>query len=352
MIGGEPGMLGAYRGIGFNRRTWQAGNAIGRAARPYVKDLISRAKSAWRRGKDKRGAKTQTRRLARSRPFIAATKQLANGFGGETKSFFTHTIPRAPNLKQKLLGKNTYSRSSGFSSASTQGLQNAINLGRYFDAVDISGMFTSISQTTSAANAAKVLLLSCHATALITNATNDEVHATIYDVMVRQDGGSLNIDPAATFLAGNLDASGGAAADATLPGVTPWNNPRFSAAYKILGATPLVLSSGKTHTHTVNYAPNQVFNKERIVINNSLGPIGQLTCYSFIVHHGTPVHDSTTETLVTLGISKLDIVLLESITWQVMLQNYPSNSITTTLATNLTGEQWMTDGPTDTANAS
>jgi len=282
-------------------------------------------------------------------------KQVPAGGGGESKSSFSLLKPKIKSTTLGFLGKNTVVRSSGFSGTSTQGVQTATMLGRYFDVPDLTNAFGAVGYTTATAalRAAKIILLGIRAKNLITNAETTNCHFTIYDVMSTNDEGVNNVNPAATFLAGNVDANGGAAADATVPGTSPYSNPRFVNCYKVLQQTPVILAPGMTHTHYVNYSPNRVFNLEKIYAPGlSVGPVGDLTIYSFIVHHGTPVHDDTTETSVTLGLSKLDIVVMEEIQFQQAIRDYAFNSISTTLATNLTGFQMAENAPTDIADNS
>lgn len=267
-------------------------------------------------------------------------KQFPSGGGGESKSFFKLIKPNRTLLGKFEVTKHSLNRSLGFASSATQGKQTAFNLGAMFNSADIVNIFTAVGQTSTGQNSAKAFLESAHARALITNAETTNVHFTIYDCMARLDGGALNTDPAATFLAGNVDAVGGAAADATIPGTSPFSNPRFVEAFKVLKKTDVILAPGQTHQHNMHYAPNRLISNERQVISGvGSGPLAGLTVWPMIIQHGTPVHGLAALTSVTLGASKLDVVTLEEIRYKVALYNYAINSITTTLATGLTGEQ-------------
>lgn len=281
-------------------------------------------------------------------------KQLAAGGGGESKSYFTQVNKNRSKIGKLELSEATIGRSNGFASSSTQGLQTAVNLSELFDATDVDAMFTAAGIATDPGqNAAKVFINSGHATAFITNAESTNVHFTIFDLISTMDGGSLNTDPATVFLAGFVDAVGGAAANGTLIGSSPYNNPRFTQCYRIVKDTPIILGPGQTHTHNIHYAPNRMFNHEKSRINAvASGPITGLSYHCMIVQHGTPVHDATTETTVTIGLSKLDIVLCEQLSFKTGAVSYPTNSISTTLVTNATGEQMIPDAPTDSADTS
>lgn len=342
-------------GIGFNRRTWQAGNAIGRGMRPYIKMAVDKIRKYSNLQRAKRSLFKDKKRAVRGRPFVAARGAQIEGAGGESHFYFTKFNPRIKSSALGFLGKNTVGRSSGFSTASTQGLQNATMLGTYWGAADVINAFTAVGETTATAayRAAKAVLLGLTAKAVIVNAENTNVHFDIYDVLCRTDSATNNPDPASTFLAGNVDANGGAAADATIPGTTPYSNPRFVASYKILQKTTVVLHGGGIHTHNVRYDVNKIQSLEKIYTSGlSAGGLAGLTICSFIVQYGSPVHDGTTETSVTLGKSKLDIVLMEELYFKQSIRDYSFNGLSTTLATNLTGEQMVRDNPVDQTDES
>lgn len=340
------------RGFGINRNTFNTVSNMSRSAKPYVMSLYKKAKSYLSRGKTKRSNNMNTKR-ANSGSGIG--RQIPAAGGGESRSFFTRRNPKIKgSTALQFLGKNTVCRSSGFSTTSAQGVQSATLLNRQFDVVDVINIFTAVGETTAAApyRSAKAILLSSNAKALITNAETTNVHFTIFEVLSTTDAGTNNLDPASTFLAGNVDANGGAAADATIPGTSPYSNPRFVQNYRILQKTPIILSPGQTHVHNIKYDLNKVYSLEKVYSTGSTtGGLAGVTISSFIVQHGTPVHDDTTETSVTIGLSKLDIVLLEEISFQQMIRDYAFNSITTTLATNLTGFQMAEGTPADVADA-
>jgi len=347
-------MLGPYRGdargIGFNRATWNAGNRIGRAARPYVKTLVQKAKSAWRKSRDKAGAAQQKYRESRST--AANGVQVSAGGGGESKDHFR--FGKRKSLKGsafKATGVSTNVRADALSASAAQGQQNVASLGSFMDGADLRAIFTALGETTTAYNAAKVHLKDIHAEQLITNASSINVHAVIYDLMARHDGfTTVNPNPTTVFTLGMADAQSTAAAnDYLIVGVTPWNNPRFRELYQILNQTKIILSPGQTHSHNVTYNINRIINQERYIGNTS-GPIGGLSMYSMIVFHGTPVHDAATELVISTGLCKLDIVYKEQVTYQQIAVPNPFNSIVSSFATVTAPEQWVPNNPTDTAD--
>lgn len=337
-------------GIGINRRTWRNGRLVGK----YLKRGYDLVKPYLKRTKAKRSVKLeQTRSLRRAFNGV----QVPAGGGGESKSSFSLVKKNYSNIGKLELTDGAVARSSGFSSATTQGLQTSINVGSYLNNTDIANIVTVAAGLSAAGQAStKLFVKSAHATIMITNAEFTNVHFTIYDLEQKIDASTtLNPDPSTVFLAGGVDATGGAAANFTLPGSAPYSNPRFMAGYKILKQTPVILSTGQTHTHNVHYAPNKILDFEHSIMNaiSGGGLAGRIpTVWTMIVQHGTPVHDDTTETSVTIGASKLDIVIMETIKYKYCAVGYALNSITTTLATNLTGFQAAESTPVDIADAS
>lgn len=341
------------RGFGINRNTYNTVSRMSNAAKPYVKSLYSKAKRYLTSGKSKRNNNVSNRRIASG---SGIGKQIAAGGGGESKSFFTRVNkPYMPSKLDKMLAADTVNRSSGSSSSSGQGVQNAKLLNMSWDAADVTNAFATLSeaQGTAATRACKLLLGACRSKAFITNAESTNVHFTIYDVLSKTDAGTNNADAPTQFLAGFVDQNGGTANDSGYVGSTPWGNPRFIANYKVLQQTPIILSPGQTHVHSIHYDPQKYFNLERLYANaTTSGGLAGLTLQSFLIQHGTPVHDDTTETSVTIGISKLDIVLTEQLQYKKILRDSPYASITTSLVANLTGFQMAEGTPADVADAS
>lgn len=351
--------FGGNRGIGINRATWNAGNAIGRAARPFVNragrrlqstlsSMYSGLASRAQQQRDTRAARRQTRRRLRG---VQRSPQRPSG-GGETKTAHTKSNPKLGlGLAKMLLGKNTVHRSGSGSSTAPQGLQNFTVPGNHLTVTDVDNSFTAIGGTFAGAASGKMAFLSLHSTILISNASSHNCHATIYDVMARHDGSDINTGPSSLLTTGGVDANNGTASDYTFPGSTPYDNPRFLEAYQILQKSPIIMSPGQTHAHRFTYEINKIISKERLINSDSAGPLGGLSVYSFVFFHGVPVHSAAAEGTVTLGTAKLDWVWTESLTFQVMDRNYVNNSITSGLLTNVSDpEQWTEDAPTDTAN--
>jgi len=293
----------------------------------------------------------------RSRTLTATTqkkrgKQIPSG-GGESKSFTTVKNPKLPyGIVKNLLAPNSISRNGAASLATSSALQAVQTIGSYFDVVDMQNMFNAISQGVTGNNSGRIALESCNAKHLYTNSTSTNAHMTIYDCIARHDGSDINTGPLVVLQQGGADIIGGSVNDYLTPGTSPYSNPRFTSSYKIVKETPICLNPGQTHTHFVNYQPNKIVNKERIVTSDLAGPIGDVSMYTFIIVHGTPAHEAAAETTVSLSLAKIDYVWMETIRYRTMLVNSIYGTITNTLPVLTAGEQWTTDNPTDTANAS
>lgn len=321
------------------KKTWDAGQKIGRWA-----------KRKWDQKKS-REEKTDKRRTRSKNQAPVMGVQIPSS-GGESRSL---TVIKNPKLSlgvaKDLLGVNSVNRTFSGTSTALVGLQNVVLMGAYCDVGDIQNAFTNIAQTAVGTNSSKLAYLSVHSNVFITNSSSINNHVDIYDVVSRQDGSDTNLTPVAVLTAGGVDAVNGVATDYTVPGYTPYENTRFTSAYKIYKRTPIILSPGQTHVHSVVYKINKVFAKERIVTSDLAGPIGGITYFTFAFFHGTPVHDAATEAVVTTGQTKLDFVQLESLKYQGMLFNYASNSIVNGLSTTMVGpEQFAENNPLDTAD--
>lgn len=272
--------------------------------------------------------------------------------GGESKSSFYLTRPAIKQTKmEKMLGSNRVVTNASGSVACVSGSQNVIRVSTLWDVTDITNALTDVGETATGTNSAKIALLSGTADIMFTNSNAScNAHCIIYDVMSRNDGSDINTNPVGVFQAGGADAVGGATTDYLIPGSTPYANPRFASAYKILQTTPLILHAGATHVHRVRYKPNKVLSRERAVTSDAAGPIGNVTLYSFIVFYGTPVHSAAAETTVSTGIVKLDYVITESLQFKCMQLNYALNSMVNSLTVIADPEQFVELPPTDAAN--
>lgn len=309
------------------------------------------AKRQWEQRKSRQG-KTAARRSQAKRAIVGVQQEQGGG-SGDSKSFTAFgrfKSKRNKGFAESIVGQHVVRRSGSSTASCAQAVQNVMLLNVHLDAADVSNLYTSLSQTSSIYNASKLYIKRVVADTMMTNASSLHIYCTIYDCIAKLDGfTTVNTSAAVAFTLGGADAGGGAAADYTALGTTPWDNPRFLASYRIIKQTPLVLAAGQTHTHTVKYEVNRVINKERVTLNGS-GPIAGLTVYSMVVFHGTPVHDLATEGTITSGVAKLDTVNKEGIYYTQVLYPAPFNSISTSLAAVTSPEQWTEEVPADTLN--
>lgn len=330
----------------------QYGPQAVRSVSNYVGGVAQRAAGALTRQRNMRTARTEQSRLRGARKAVPTGKQIPSG-GGESKSYTTVTNPKmAMGIAKELLAPNLINRNGAGTISTTSGLQAQQLIGSYFDVVDIQNAFNAISQGATGNNSGKIALQSLHSTHLYTNSCSNNTHMTIYDCIARHDGSDTNTSPTNVIQLGGADITGGGVNDYLTPGTSPFNNPRFTSSYKIVKQTPVILSPGQTHVHRVNYQVNKILNKERIVTSDLAGPVGDITMYTFIIIHGTPAHEVAAENTVSLSLAKIDYVFMESFTYRAMLVNSIYGTITNSLPVLTAGEQWTTDNPTDTANAS
>jgi len=349
-------------GIGFNRQTWQRGQAIGRGLRDGYRYLSNRfTQRGSTNDRVARRATVQrvlraTQQAARRRPVPRVNRMMFGRqqptSGGESKSSYVMVKPNYHSRLTKYLGAFSINRNRSTTATATQGRQTLLLIGDHFTADDINQVFIMLAETSAGYNAAKVFVQSTTSHALITNASNTNMHATIFDCCAKVDGfTTVNPDPVTVLSAGGIDAQGGVATDIFIPGTMPWNNPRYKACYETTQQTSIILSPGQVHVHKVKLSVHNLFNKERITTNGA-GPLAGLSYYSFVIFHGTPMHDAATELSIGLSPVKLDVVQLETVQYKQVATPHAFSSITSSIPTNITaGEQWVEDNPTDTAAA-
>lgn len=177
----------------------------------------------------------------------------------------------------------------------------------------------------------------------LVNASATNSSLIIYDIIARRDISTVskNQSPAIAWSYG-IDQSGGANTDYTVVGSTPWESPMFNTFYKVVQKTPISLSPGELHRHFTTFSPNKV-------VSDTLGDsvaygIRDLSCWTLIVHHGMPAHDSTTTTSVTIDPSALDVVHSMTVDTKLLQKTdtvwTKSNNLSTTFAV---GEQFINE---------
>jgi len=291
------------------RQRRQAGNVLSSGV-SRVRDYLGSRSSA-------RSARTSSRRAAGGSrgstvpsQRVYATPQVIAG-DGDSKSSFTlaKTSKQVIGKLSKEMTPSIVYNNSAQRLEITEGLQSSAIIGDYFTDTDVGLTFTAQGAT---ALSTKLFIKSCHSEMMIKNQENTAARLKIYDVICKKDTNATTTSPYQAFVAGFADAgTGGTAAAATYVGATPYDNARFTSFFKILNSTPVTLSSGATHTHTVNYAPNRMVSNEDATDVGGSG-IGGLTVYSLLVYHGTPINAIDTQTEVTTSPCALDVVQSET----------------------------------------
>lgn len=298
---GDQGLyqMNAYRGrqgFGINRQTWNRGVAVGKFLKKGYQYLKGKPKRLLL--KDKPRPKTSNRAQTGIQLPIA---------GGDSKSYFSRV-----NKKKAFEGKLNFTPSIvvnnlGFRIESGVGVQESVVLAAHYTVADSALAFT----LSSTAASAKINFKTCHSESMITNQSNINARIYLYDVIARRASTDTNTQASTVFQLGFADNStGGAAADYSVVGTSPYGNPRFVQYFKILKQTDITLSPGATHTHIVHVAPNRIMSN--IDFTAADGDfVGGWTHYTLMVFHGTPLNDINTQTQVSVGAISLDVVQKE-----------------------------------------
>lgn len=316
--------LGRY-GLGFNRRTWNLGRSVGNLAKKGIKSYFSNRKR-------KSSAPPAARRLAKRSKSTMRGYQAPTG-GGDSKSSFTLVKPmqgKASEVSKELEPSYVVNNSSGRQEA-TIGKQNFVLVGDYFTSQDINQGFTLLNTVATA----KILLQSVRGETLITNQENVNGRFTIYDIICRKETDATVTDPYAAITTGFADASSGNINDYLVPGASPFANARFTEYFKVLQSTEVILSPGACHSHVVTYKPNKYFSHE-LSSRVAGGGIGELTIYTLVQFHGTPVNDLTTQTQVSLSHIAMDYVQKEEYKYSYLHQSSATHNIVQTIPTAFT----------------
>jgi len=329
-------MLGAYNGGtqlgGFNggsiytpnnlKVAWGLGKNLGKGLKRKADEYF---KSAPSRKKVKFTGKTRNR--GSSAGFRENKSDQISIAGNDSKSYYTSIKKTKTNLgKLEQVPQIIVNNTSGRLSCSP-GVQQWATLGTYYDRSDLNQQITLAGG--AAAFSFRIMIRSIMAKAMITNQESANCYATLYDIVPKRDGNTTVPDPLTLIQAGYADNNGGAATNYTVPGTTPWSNPRFTEFFTIKNITPIVIGPGSTHSHNVHYAPNKLISHE--LDNFITGGIKGVSMYTLIQFHGSPVNDITTKTQVSLSSIALDYVLMEEYKFAYTAQNYAAASIVNSL---------------------
>lgn len=130
---------------------------------------------------------------------------------------------------------------------------------------------------------------------MMTNQENTNVELFIYDLVAKKDG---SITPEGAWSGGLTDEGGNASYRNTV-GISPFVSPQFNAYWKVLKKTRVVLGTGQSHCHYINWKCQKVFNQEKLA--DSPYYIKGLSYATMIIQTGLPVTDTTGSTVTTAG---------------------------------------------------
>lgn len=292
-----------YRTPGINRSTWELGRSLGKRIIQAGRDWKSKRSS-------QQDVKRQVKKEASTRILSSEGNQIPTG-GGDSRSFFSIYKPKKSNISKLELTKSIVVNNSFQRVEAPIGQQNYAIIGDYYTDGDINLQFTAVSGAVSS----KLVLKRVRGESLITNQENVNARITLMDVMARRDGAVLAPNPGEAFRLGFADNSTGTVTDYQVPGTNVYGNPRFLEYFKVLKTTEVILSPGAVHSHVVNYVPNKLFSHE-VTSFTTPTSVANLTLYTFIVFHGSPINDITTQTTVSLSHIALDIVQKEQYEFQ------------------------------------
>lgn len=291
-------MYGGRYGVGINRRTWRAGQTVGRVLKRW-----------WRGANDQRPRQQAARtaqkasyRKGSARGTIGKLDSGVTAFGisgpGSQSKYAWPAQPKVMALEK--MPRNIYVQPFiGTSVTSAIGQQVYTQAASMFTPTDLTAMFNLVH----ASVLTRLYFESAYQEVMIANPLNTSLRIKIYDVECKRDigavaGGGGNMGtPLLTLLNTLGDLSGGAAADFKVIGTTPFDNPVFMEYYKIAKVTNLLLGGGQEHVHVVTAHPNKVL--DSTIPEYSPYGIQGLTKYVMLQIFGMPANDSTTKTQVS-----------------------------------------------------
>lgn len=139
--------------------------------------------------------------------------------------------------------------------------------------------------------------------------------------MTRRD---TSYDPVSSWNTGLLDSSTGSNNSYSLA-ITPFTSSLFTSQFRVLKQQRVALPPGTTHAHVVNYRPNKVFNTE--ILRESSSALAGMTIFTMFVGHGSPIDDSTNNSLVSTSACILNVVQTKQLrySWVADTQNNFTN---------------------------
>lgn len=175
------------------------------------------------------------------------------------------------------------------------------------------------------------------------NASSTNSVVTLYDIVCKGDCSSAgkNSSPGVAWSYG-VDQEGGSSTDYKVIGSVPTDSYMFNKFYKIVQKTRVSMAPGQMHRHQVTFRPQRKV--QGFWVDAAPYGLANTTCWTLIVHHGSPAHDSTTNTSVTIDVSSLDIVRKYTYAYKFLEDSNANWQKTNNLATTFAvGEQFVNE---------
>lgn len=271
--------------------------------------------------------KTKPRKKTFKRKSVYGEKVKYDGTMSSTfHRWVNRTKPfRAPGFKQ-IMAPQFFVENAAANLTTAIGLQNFLSGGgpALFTPFDINAIYTQAASITASGLAVpnlktqKVLIDSCTSELLITNATNDVVHLTIYDCVARRDIANASYwNPGQAWLTGATDQ--GNVAIPTYVGSNPFQTAAFTQFWIVEKVFDVNLHSGGHHRHSSKSIVNHIINDELVQeMPAASASYGKLTRYQFVVIHGYPLNDSTTKTQVSTAGVAIDMVWRKQYKYRIL----------------------------------
>lgn len=259
-------------------------------------------------------------------------REFEEGGNSLTKCNFGYQKPFVPKSILMAYPQQIYDFNFAYEASSTVGLQDYTQI-NYIDPTVVNSLIAENDQ---------MFITNFDAEMLVVNSSSSNSSLIFYDIICRKDCAVTNIASPGAAWAHGVDIEGGSATDYKVIGSTPTESIAFNQFYKIVQKTPITLGPGQMHRHRASFAPNKLI-KGQYSANVAYGLQG-LSCWTMIVHHGMPAHDSTTVTNVTIDVSDLDIVWKLSLRYKDLNKSTGAWTKTNNLATTFAvGEQFVNE---------
>lgn len=232
---------------------------------------------------------------------------------GASQSFFKKSYK--PRLATKILKELQPIRALVETSAeritTTQyGVQRVTSVAQ-FPCGAISNFFTNLVDT-NGSNTQQCILRSIEQEYMISNASSTNVFIKIYECTARNDffsttnSTSLGLSiwhPTGAFDQGVYDVNNGM--NANTLGITPFNSQLFTNNWIVDKIYHVELGAGRSHKHLSRFSPNRMVLESRVSRNSILKGVTRAV---MILAYGSPINDTTNNTLVSTSHVELNIV--------------------------------------------